>query len=699
MSNRSEHSRQRKRQSIRTSYIWAGIMAICALAALFVAIWVVMTVYEKIAGDSSEWATGSYEEETTELAIEKEDVYGWITDDSGSRYREEDGSFASDSWKIWEGGLYYLKDDGYMATEDMSKDGQVFFFGEDGALKDIQLDTGWKGQAGDDGAQDLDSLVKGPGFWSYLSSDTRYAGIFKPICYRYTTETKERFLGSEDDPEVSTRNSLQIHDGYLYYLPQVTTQALSSLSKEEQELCNKLFRIKPGDPQKEFLAEDVTGYLVLEDGKVYIASGGEIKEAPTGTFYPIGEEKYHIQVKDGACYLIDSMGEILTGDGTGVRSVGSRMYTLDKDGKIKDVRPSGQTYEDLTFTLGDDPQDSTKKAIYKEKKDGQKVVAAQARSGIDSFCIAEDKLYYSAVVDKGENGADHSQIFCMDPDGMYSKEISERFKGNIYRMYYYGGKGRIYGEYSPSSEKNCYGQIAVIDLDGNVHVIDDKASRGATGQDGDEWLSLLMVDGNTVTTFLQTCTYEEGGWPWRVSSERPYQFSDVLQDKIAGPSSVRTPEQTSGQTPPTQSPVGGPSVQPTTGGAPAQPTTGGSSAQPTTGGSSAQPSAGGSSAQPTTAPPSTRPSQSQPSTQPTTAQPATQPSTQAPVQAAPTQAAQPPAQAPGRNDSPAGPITVPPGDENRDVVPTIEPNPGSGISAGGGDTSEEVRFVGPDGSP
>ncbi len=239
-------------------------------------------------------------------------------------------------------------------------------------------------------------------------------------------------------------------------------------------------------------------------------------------------------------------------------------------------------------------------------------------------------------------------------------------------MYYYGGKGRIYGEYSPSSEKNCYGQIAVIDLDGNVHVIDDKASRGATGQDGDEWLSLLMVDGNTVTTFLQTCTYEEGGWPWRVSSERPYQFSDVLQDKIAGPSSVRTPEQTSGQTPPTQSPVGGPSVQPTTGGA---------------------------SAQPTTAPPSTRPSQSQPSTQPTTAQPATQPSTQAPVQAAPTQAAQPPAQAPGRDDSPAGPITVPPGDENRDVVPTIEPNPGSGISAGGGDTSEEVRFVGPDGSP
>ena len=45
--------KRRKGQRIRTSYIWAGIMSVCALAALFAAVWVVMTVYETIVGDSS----------------------------------------------------------------------------------------------------------------------------------------------------------------------------------------------------------------------------------------------------------------------------------------------------------------------------------------------------------------------------------------------------------------------------------------------------------------------------------------------------------------------------------------------------------------------------------------------------------------------------------------------------------------------
>lgn len=674
MGNRSKYSRQRKKHRVRTSYIWAGIMTVCALAALFAAIWVVITVYEKIAGDSSEWVTGSYEEETTELAIEKEDVYGWITDESGSRYREDDGSFAADSWKVWEGDLYYLKEDGYMATEDMSKDGQVFFFGTDGALKDIQLDTGWIGLTGDDNPQDLDSLVKGPGFWSYLSSDTRYAGIFKPICYRNTTETKERFLGSKDDPEVSTKNSLQIHDGYIYYLPQVTTQTLSSLSKEEQELCNRLFRIKPGDPQKELLAEAATGYLVLEDGRIYYASDGEIKETLTGTFYPIGEEKYHIQVKDGACYLIDAMGEILTGDEKGGRSIGGRVYTLDREGKIMGVDPAEQRYEDVVFTLEADPQDPVKKAIYKEKKDGQKTVAAQAAFGIDSFCIADDRLYYSAVVEKNENGASHSKIFSMDLDGIESEEISESFKGNIYRMYYYGGKEKIYGEYAPASEDNAYGQIVVIDLDGTVHVIDDKASRGISGQASEERLSLLMVDGNTVTAFLQTCIYEEDGWPWKVSSEKPYQFSDVLQDKIAaGLGHVISSEdgEKRAKQPPTDSSASQKTSHPTTADQAAQPT-----AAQTEPASSQSP---------------TRPAATQAPVPSSSAQPpATQPSTQS---------AQPPAQVPGTGDGSAGPVTVLPGTENGDVVPTIEPNPGSDIDGGGGDAPDGVRFVGPDGSP
>ena len=112
MNNMPNNKRYRKSKSLRAvSYAWAAVMAVCALAALFAAMWVVITVYEKIAGDSSEWIVETTKESSTELIVEAEEAYGWITDNQGSRYREDDGSFAKDSWKIWEDKLYYLKED------------------------------------------------------------------------------------------------------------------------------------------------------------------------------------------------------------------------------------------------------------------------------------------------------------------------------------------------------------------------------------------------------------------------------------------------------------------------------------------------------------------------------------------------------------------------------------------------------------
>ena len=243
--------KRRKGQRIRTSYIWAGIMSVCALAALFAAVWVVMTVYETIVGDSSQWTAESSAAETSELEIDAEPVAGWITEDGGTRYLDDEGNYLSDQWIVSAEKLYYLDADGYMAVDDVSMDGQVFSFNEDGVLTDIQLDTGWAGLTGDDNLQNLDSLVKSNEFWCYLGSDADDTGIFRPIYYRKTTETEANVLGSEENPEMSTHNSLQIHDGYIYYLPQVTSQTLSSLSPDEQKLCNRLYRMKPGDSEKE----------------------------------------------------------------------------------------------------------------------------------------------------------------------------------------------------------------------------------------------------------------------------------------------------------------------------------------------------------------------------------------------------------------------------------------------------------------
>lgn len=519
--------KRRKGQRIRTSYIWAGIMSVCALAALFAAVWVVMTVYETIVGDSSQWTAESSAAETSELEIDAEPVAGWITEDGGTRYLDDEGNYLSDQWIVSAEKLYYLDADGYMAVDDVSMDGQVFSFNEDGVLTDIQLDTGWAGLTGDDNLQNLDSLVKSNEFWCYLGSDADDTGIFRPIYYRKTTETEANVLGSEENPEMSTHNSLQIHDGYIYYLPQVTSQTLSSLSPDEQKLCNRLYRMKPGDSEKELLAENATGLLVLDDGSVYYASDGQIQKAEAGTVYSVGEAQYRVLVKDNACYLVDASGEPVSGDSSGNQVVGDRLYDLNQDGRINGVYPADRTYDQAEFTLEQNSSGVT--ALYRMESGGTKEVIAQSDYGINSFCIADGMIYYSAYIRRDADGSRYSAIFQIAPDGSGNRQISQSFQGNILNLYYYPEKGKIYGEYTPVSWRNCYGQIVVIDLDGTVNVIDDSASRGSGVMENNDLLSLVMVEGNTITTYLRSCSYSRSSGSWTVLSEKPYQFSDTLQ--------------------------------------------------------------------------------------------------------------------------------------------------------------------------
>lgn len=653
--------KRRKGQRIRTSYIWAGIMSVCALAALFAAVWVVMTVYETIVGDSSQWAAESSAAETSELEIDAEPVAGWITEDGGTRYLDDEGNYLSDQWIVSAEKLYYLDADGYMAVDDVSMDGQVFSFNEDGVLTDIQLDTGWAGLTGDDNLQNLDSLVKSNEFWCYLGSDADDTGIFRPIYYRKTTETEANVLGSEENPEMSTHNSLQIHDGYIYYLPQVTSQTLSSLSPDEQKLCNRLYRMKPGDSEKELLAENATGFLVLDDGIVYYASDGQIQKAEAGTVYSVGEAQYRVHVKDNACYLVDASGEPVSGDSSGNQVVGDRLYDLNQDGRINGVYPADRTYDQAEFTLEQNSSGVT--ALYRMESGGTKEVIAQSDYGINSFCIADGMIYYSAYIRRDADGSRYSAIFQIAPDGSGNRQISQSFQGNILNLYYYPEKGKIYGEYTPVSWRNCYGQIVVIDLDGTVNVIDDSASRGSGVMENNDLLSLVMVEGNTITTYLRSCSYSRSSGSWTVLSEKPYQFSDTLQVLAA---SSAEGEITQGND---AAGINGSGLE----------TEGTSEAESTVPSSEAE----------TTVPAGTQPAETRPS--------ATSPAetSSAPTNPAPTSPA-PTAPAPAETE---GSISGGPGYENEgslqgagpggEDIPIIEANPESGNNSG------QVEFVGP----
>ena len=653
--------KRRKGQRIRTSYIWAGIMSVCALAALFAAVWVVMTVYETIVGDSSQWTAESSAAETSELEIDAEPVAGWITEDGGTRYLDDEGNYLSDQWIVSAEKLYYLDADGYMAVDDVSMDGQVFSFNEDGVLTDIQLDTGWAGLTGDDNLQNLDSLVKSNEFWCYLGSDADDTGIFRPIYYRKTTETEANVLGSEENPEMSTHNSLQIHDGYIYYLPQVTSQTLSSLSPDEQKLCNRLYRMKPGDSEKELLAENATGFLVLDDGSVYYASDGQIQKAEAGTVYSVGEAQYRVLVKDNACYLVDASGEPVSGDSSGNQVVGDRLYDLNQDGRINGVYPADRTYDQAEFTLEQNSSGVT--ALYRMESGGTKEVIAQSDYGINSFCIADGMIYYSAYIRRDADGSRYSAIFQIAPDGSGNRQISQSFQGNILNLYYYPEKGKIYGEYTPVSWRNCYGQIVVIDLDGTVNVIDDSASRGSGVMENNDLLSLVMVEGNTITTYLRSCSYSRSSGSWTVLSEKPYQFSDTLQVLAA---SSAEGEITQGND---AAGINGSGLE----------TEGTSEAESTAPSSEAE----------TTVPAGTQPAETRPS--------ATSPAetSSAPTNPAPTSPA-PTAPAPAETE---GSISGGPGYENEgslqgagpggEDIPIIEANPESGNNSG------QVEFVGP----
>lgn len=658
--------KRRKGQRIRTSYIWAGIMSVCALAALFAAVWVVMTVYETIVGDSSQWAAESSAAETSELEIDAEPVAGWITEDGGTRYLDDEGNYLSDQWIVSAEKLYYLDADGYMAVDDVSMDGQVFSFNEDGVLTDIQLDTGWAGLTGDDNLQNLDSLVKSNEFWCYLGSDADDTGIFRPIYYRKTTETEANVLGSEENPEMSTHNSLQIHDGYIYYLPQVTSQTLSSLSPDEQKLCNRLYRMKPGDSEKELLAENATGFLVLDDGSVYYASDGQIQKAEAGTVYSVGEAQYRVLVKDNACYLVDASGEPVSGDSSGNQVVGDRLYDLNQDGRINGVYPADRTYDQAEFTLEQNSSGVT--ALYRMESGGTKEVIAQSDYGINSFCIADGMIYYSAYIRRDADGSRYSAIFQIAPDGSGNRQISQSFQGNILNLYYYPEKGKIYGEYTPVSWRNCYGQIVVIDLDGTVNVIDDSASRGSGVMENNDLLSLVMVEGNTITTYLRSCSYSRSSGSWTVLSEKPYQFSDTLQVLAASSAEggITQGNDAAG--------INGSGLE----------TEATSEAESTAPSSEAE----------TTVPAGTQPAETRPSaTSP--AETSSAPTNPAPTNPAPTSPA-PTAPAPAETE---GSISGGPGYENEgslqsagpggEDIPIIEANPESGNNSG------QVEFVGP----
>lgn len=526
-------ARRKKRQD---SPVKTVILILAAIVVMSAAIFVVVGIVEKIQSDYEKIEIATKEESTAEaIEIEKEERLGWNQTEDGWIYLLDEETRASDQWMEIEGFLYSFDGDGIMRTGEWSSEGQIYTLHETkGYLQEIRTDLNY---VPEDTGEDLDSLVRTNAFWCYLDGED--TGVFKTILYRKTVENKVLPLGDADAPEKTTRYSMRTYGDYVYYLPKVSESSRAGLSDSEKALCDVLTRMIPGQKTKEIIADNVDGYLVLDD-VIYYSQGGEIYSAKSGRSVAVREAQYQIELSDGALYLRDMLGNPAASD-SGIVEMEDRRYKVGDDGKILDIEKGEEEKEGKLYYLRGN---GTESAVYqKDGKSEKKII--QEVYGVQSFCIVDNMIYYSAYVDKGSDGAWYSRIYRTDLAGSGRWEVSGLFLGAMGNMYYFPGEGGIYGEYHPSIGKKAYGCIASIGTDGTIRRIRDEGVRTGYSVSGNDILKLAMVLDGEIYCLWQDCDWTPSAGITAIKWSRGVKLNGADAGSVE--TIEKLPEQTDGE--------------------------------------------------------------------------------------------------------------------------------------------------------
>ena len=486
---------RRKKNDSPVQTVFLILVAIVVMAA---AIYVVVGIVGKIRSDYQRLESNTREESTMEtIEIEEEESLGWNETDDGWIYLVDEETRAADQWMEIDGFLYSFDENGIMRTGEWKNEGQIYTLHDTkGYLKEIQTDLNYVPA---DTGEDLDSLVRTNAFWCYLDSED--TGLFKTILYRRTVENKVMPLGDEESPERTTRYSMRTYGDYVYYLPKVSESSLPELSDSDRELCDVLVRMIPGQKTKEIIAENVDGYLVLDE-TIYYSQNGEIYSVKSGTEVPVGASQYLVTLKNEMLYLEDALGKAVSAKGGSV-AVEDRRYTIADDGQIEDIERNEVTLDGVTYHLRGS---GTQGAVYARDSGGDRALIREAY-GVQSFCIVDNKIYYSAYVDKTSEGEWYSRIYSADLDGGQKEAISGLFAGAIGNMYYFEGDGSIYGEYHPAIWKQAYGTIVSIGRDGSLRRIQGESARTGRSASGNDVLKLAAVQDGKIYCLWQDCVW------------------------------------------------------------------------------------------------------------------------------------------------------------------------------------------------
>ena len=527
----------RRKSDLNGKTVFLMVLAVFFLIA---AIYVIVRVIGTIHKDYSmiEQAQESRTETAQTIEIEKEEEkQGWNETEEGWRYKLEDETYAADQWLEIDGFLYHFDEDGIMNQGEWQEEGQIYTcHTEKGYLKNIRVDLDY---VPDDMGENLDSLARTNAFWCFL--DDEETGIFKTILYRRTVENKVKPLGDENAPERTTRYSLRADGDYVYYLPLVKESEESKLTEAEKGLCGRLVRMIPGQEVKEIIAENVDGYLIV-DGTIYYAQEGKIHSAQSGTETAVGEESYQVQIKDGGCYLTDSLGKIVLPENETTVETGDRSYRLEDDGKIRYVKRRDVSVNGLSYGL----RGSGSKMSVSIEADGAVQGSITGEYGVQSFCIVDNFIFYCAYVDRSQNGEWYSRIFRTDLEGNGKTPVSGIFPGTITNLYYFENEGQMYGEYYPEIWKNAYGTIVNVGQNGEIYRINDAKVRTGVKVSGNDMLELVMAQEGKLICLWHDCSWSPETGITRVLWSHAVEFP--ASEKIAVETVSKLPEQTAAPT-------------------------------------------------------------------------------------------------------------------------------------------------------
>lgn len=459
-------------RAMTRDYVLSGLKALASVGFLILTVYLIVFAVRRIQPERIQLRQILDSDPITTITTTEEEVTEVSSSGSVS------ATLQVGLQELPDGKKFLTADHGYLTSSWMDTEEGLYYFGEDGyavtgeIVLDHQLFTFWN-----------DGLLTS--------------------------------IGRLTHTPITVSDSIQVIDGTTYYL-------------KEHDDANQLnpyhlYRITPEgllQDQRELVLSNVQDYMIYDSVIYYMQNHTLLKQHLSSSTFQTEDMKINLVTRDDGFYMVNDLGSPAAKIGSSF-TIDNRVYRVD-NGRIKYVKPAVIQTRGITYYFNGSTQIS--KGIYWKSDSGQSGILANDGNWIDSFCLVDDWIYYSAYMGKPDGVNRYSQLYRINIDGTSKETLSAPYPGHMLNLYYYPEKQQIYGEYTPNTGNNR-GALAAISLSGNIELINDAAARAGRSTTGEDTLELVMVSGNKISCYWHDCNWYADGGPqilWTV----PIELSD-----------------------------------------------------------------------------------------------------------------------------------------------------------------------------